>query len=122
MVYLADIIVIMRRITWWSSTMQVVRGKVPDYWELTMHTRQHHPFEIEEPTKCSYMTINYGKYIYRLHEESNLLKDDHEIHQRTLNKKISDSLLEDNVPRCDRIFMNTTVYKTHVDLLDCPGK
>ena len=101
-----------------------------NYWELAIHSRATHPSTIPTPEKKNYPSIKYGKNIYHFHKDLWLLKQDHELHKTTLKKKQSDKIIDSKgfsegflcpVPRCDRIFMNSSVYYTHVEIHNLVG-
>ena len=89
-----------------------------------------HKTDIPTPEKKVFPTIKYGKYIYYYHKDLYLLKEAHQLHKTTLSKKLRDNIMDSKsetegylcpVPRCDRIFMNTSVYFTHVEIHNLVG-
>ena len=102
--------------------------------ELWFAESDHHPIsiilDITAPEKRTYPTVKYGKNLYHYHKDLYLLKKDHELHKTTLKKRNNDNIISTKaesegylcpVPRCDRIFQNTSVYYTHVEIHNLVG-
>ena len=91
---------------------------------------KYHFLDIATPEKRTYPTVKYGKNLYHYHKDLYLLKKDHELHKTTLKKRNNDNIISTKaesegylcpVPRCDRIFQNTSVYYTHVEIHNLVG-